>query len=181
MRVLLHICCGPCAIVPIRALRDEGHDVDAAFLNPNIHPYQEYERRLEAAREVTEAFDVPMSFVDEYGLTPFLRAVVGNEDERCRICYTLRLNRAAEVAAASGYDAFTTTMLVSTQQDHEAIRSAGEAAAEKHGVEFLSRDWRDRVMDGVRESKAMGHYRQQYCGCIYSEWERYRPKQRDAA
>jgi len=167
--------------VPIRALRDEGHEVEAAFLNPNIHPYQEYERRLEAAREVVEAFDVPMPFIDEYGLTPFLRAVVGSEDDRCRICYALRLDRAAEVAAAGGFDAFTTTMFVSTQQDHDAIRRAGEAAAVKHGIEFLKRDWRDRVMDGVRESRAMGHYRQQYCGCIYSEWERYRPKRRDAA
>ena len=173
MRVLLHICCGPCAIVPIRSLRDEGHTVEAAFLNPNIHPYQEYERRLEAAREVTEAFDVPIPFVDEYGLVPFLRAVVGSENERCGICYALRLDRAAELAAAGGYDAFTTTMFVSTQQDHDVIGSAGETAAAKHGVPFLARDWRDRVMEGVRESKAMGHYRQQYCGCIYSEWERY--------
>jgi len=181
MRVLLHICCGPCAIVPIRALREDGHDVDAAFLNQNIHPYREYEKRLEAAREVTEAFGVPMPFVDEYGLTGFLRAVVGSEDERCPICYALRLDRTAEVAAAGGYEAFTTTMFVSTQQDHDAVRRAGEAAAIQHGVEFLSRDWRDRVMDGVRESKAMGHYRQQYCGCIYSEWERYRPRRRGTA
>jgi predicted adenine nucleotide alpha hydrolase (AANH) superfamily ATPase len=181
MRVLLHICCGPCAIVPIRALRDEGHEVEAAFLNPNIHPYREYEKRLEAAREVVEAFDVPMPSIDEYGLTQFLRAVVESEDDRCRICYALRLDRAAEVAVEGGFDAFTTTMLVSTQQDHDAIRRAGVAAAAKHGIEFLARDWRDRVMDGVRESKAMGHYRQQYCGCIYSEWERYRPKRSDAA
>jgi len=173
MRVLLHTCCGPCAIVPIRALRDDGHDVDAAFVNPNIHPYQEYERRLEAAREVCAAFEVPMPFVDGYGLVPFLREVVGEEDERCGRCYAMRLDRTAEVAAEHAYDAFTTTMLVSTQQDHDAIRRAGEDAAAEHGVRFLYTDWRDRVMEGVRESKAMGHYRQQYCGCVYSEWERY--------
>ncbi len=173
MRVLLHICCGPCAIVPVRALRDEGHEVEAAFLNPNIHPYQEYERRLEAAREVCEAFDVPMPFVDEYGLVPFLQAVVGHESERCPVCYAMRLLRAAELAAGGGYDAFTTTMLVSTQQDRDAIVRAGRAASAKHGASFLEPDWRDRVMEGVRESRAMGHYRQQYCGCVYSEWERY--------
>ena len=174
MRILLHICCGPCAIVPIHALRSEGHEIDGAFVNPNIHPYQEYQRRLEAAHEVAEALDIELPFVDEYGLVPFLRAVVSRESERCSICYAMRLDRAGELAARGGYDAFTTTMLVSTQQGHEAVRQAGEDAASKHGVAFLYHDWRDRVMDGVRESKAMGHYRQQYCGCVYSEWERYR-------
>jgi predicted adenine nucleotide alpha hydrolase (AANH) superfamily ATPase len=80
----------------------------------------------------------------------------------------------AELAASLGLDGFSTSMLVSTQQDHEAIVRAGEAAGAKHGVEFVPRDFRPRVMDGVRESKELGLYRQQYCGCIYSEWERYR-------
>ena len=65
-------------------------------------------------------------------------------------------------------------MIVSTQQDHDAIRRAGEEAAAVHGVEFVARDFRPKVMEGVHSSKEMGLYRQQYCGCIYSEWERYR-------
>jgi predicted adenine nucleotide alpha hydrolase (AANH) superfamily ATPase len=158
----------------MRELLAEGHDVSAVFVNPNIHPYQEFERRRQAAHDAAQAIDVPMVHEDGYGLTEFLRAVVGREDERCPICYAMRLDRTAELARELKFEGFTTTMLVSTQQNHDAIRRAGEAAAAKHGVEFVVRDFRPRVMEGVRESKEMGLYRQQYCGCIYSEWERYR-------
>ena len=150
---MLHICCGPCAIVPMRELLDDGHVVAGAFVNPNIHPFQEFEKRLRAARAASTAFGVKMIHEDGYGLTGFLRAVVGHEDERCPICYEMRLGRVAELARELGYDAFTTSMLVSTQQDHDAIRKAGEAAAAEHGVEFLYRDYRPQVMEGVRASK----------------------------
>ncbi|MBD3349608.1 MAG: hypothetical protein GF400_10500 [Candidatus Eisenbacteria bacterium] len=173
MRVLLHICCGPCGIVPIRELLSEGHEVAAALANPNIHPFVEFRKRNEAAHEVLDALGVPVAYEDGYGLVEFLRAVVGHEETRCAICYRMRLERAAELAAEGGYDAFTTSMLVSTHQDHELIKRLGEEAAARHGVRFLYRDYRPGVMDGVRESKEMGVYRQQYCGCVYSEWERY--------
>ena len=158
----------------MRALQEQGHDVSGAFVNPNIHPYLEFERRREAARQACDTLNVPMVHEDGYGLTEFLRAVVGHEDERCTACYAMRLDRVAELAAELGFDGFSTSMLVSTQQDHDAIRQAGEAAAARHAVQFVARDFRPGVMDGVRESKKMGLYRQQYCGCIYSEWERYR-------
>lgn len=158
----------------MRELLAEGHEVEAVFVNPNIHPSTEFERRLEAARSAAASAGVRIVHEDPYGLREFLRAVVFHEDERCRICYRMRLGRAAELAKALGHDAFTTTMLVSTQQDHAAIRAAGEEAAREQGVEFLYRDFRPRVMEGVRESKASGLYRQQYCGCVFSEWERYR-------
>lgn len=173
MRVLLHICCGPCAIVPIRELLAEGHEVEGALVNPNVHPYREFEKRNEAARQVAERLAIPIVLSDPYGLVEFLRAVVGNEDARCPICYGMRLSRVAQIARDGGYDAFTTSMLVSTHQDHEAIRSAAEDAARRYGVEFLYRDFRPMVMQGVRESKEAGVYRQTYCGCVYSEHDRY--------
>jgi predicted adenine nucleotide alpha hydrolase (AANH) superfamily ATPase len=174
MRVLLHMCCGPCGIVPIRDLRNEGHDVDVALTNPNVHPYLEFVRRNEAAREVCRRLGVRVVREDPYGLVEFLRVVHGSEDDRCGLCYAMRMDRAAAVAHESDCDAFTSTMLQSTQQDHDAVRRSGEEAGERHGVPFLYRDWRPRVMEGVRESKDMGLFRQQYCGCIFSEWERYR-------
>jgi predicted adenine nucleotide alpha hydrolase (AANH) superfamily ATPase len=158
----------------MRALLEEGHRVSGAFVNPNIHPYQEFERRREATHAAAEAHGVPIVHEDGYGLVEFMRAVVGHEEERCLICYRMRLERVAELAAELGFDGFSTSMLVSTQQDHDAIVRAGEAAAAVHGVEFVARDFRPSVMDGVRESKELGLYRQQYCGCVYSEWERYR-------
>jgi predicted adenine nucleotide alpha hydrolase (AANH) superfamily ATPase len=158
----------------MRKLIAEGHEVGGAFVNPNIHPYVEFEKRREAARQAAAMHDIEMRFEDGYGLVEFIRAVVGRETERCPVCYELRLSRVAELAKEGGYDAFTTSMLVSTHQDHEAIRLAAEAAAAAHGVEFLYRDFRPFVMEGVAASKDAGLYRQQYCGCIYSEWERYR-------
>ena len=173
MRILLHTCCGPCAIVPVRELLSEGHEVELALVSPNIHPYLEFERRREAAHEVAGRLGVAVAFEDGYGLRQFLRAVVGHEDERCPICYRMRLDRAAALARKGGFDAFTTSMLVSTHQDHEAIRAAAEEAAREHGARFLYRDFRPKVMEGVRISKEWGVYRQQYCGCIYSEYDRY--------
>ncbi|MBD3368105.1 MAG: hypothetical protein GF405_08045 [Candidatus Eisenbacteria bacterium] len=174
MRVLLHMCCGPCGIVPARDLLNEGHEVLVALANPNIHPYLEFVRRNEAAREVCARLGVEIVHEDPYGLVEFLQAVDGGTDDRCAVCYRMRMERAAELASGLGCDAFTSTMLVSTQQEHERIRRAGEEAAARHEVAFLYRDWRPRVMEGVEESKALGVYRQQYCGCIFSEWERYR-------
>ncbi len=158
----------------MRELLAAGHEVAGAFVNPNIHPYREFESRREAARLACAALDVAMVREDGYGLTEFLRAVVGHENERCPLCYAMRLDRVAELAKSLGFDAFSTSMLISTYQDHEGIHQAGEAAAEAHGVEFEYRDFRPKVMEGVKVSKEMGLYRQQYCGCIYSEWERYR-------
>ena len=158
----------------MRELLAEGHEVAGAFVNPNIHPYREFEARLFAARQACEALGLEMVHEDGYGLTEFVRAVVDHEDERCPICYAMRLERVAELAASGGFDAFSTSMLVSTHQDHEGIRRAGEATAAAQGVKFAYRDFRPGVMEGVKVSKEMGLYRQQYCGCIYSEWERYR-------
>jgi predicted adenine nucleotide alpha hydrolase (AANH) superfamily ATPase len=173
MRVLLHICCGPCAIVPIRALREEGHEVDGAFVNPNIHPLVEYRRRREAAEDVARALGVRLVQVDDYGLLEFLDDIGPRRLARCLACFRKRLRRVAALAKELGYDAFTTSMLVSTHLDHDGIRRVAEEEAHAAGVEFLYRDFRARVMEGVRESKEMGTYRQQYCGCIYSERERY--------
>ena len=89
------------------------------------------------------------------------------------------MDRVASLAAELGYDAFTSTMLISTQQDHDAVKRAGDDAGTEHGVTFLYRDWRGEVMEGVAESKAMDLYRQQYCGCVFSEWERYRDMRPD--
>jgi len=179
MRVLLHMCCGPCGIVPARRLLEEGHTVDVALSNPNIHPFLEFVRRTETAREVCSRLGVDVVCEDPYGLVEFLAALDGRAEDRCEICYRMRMDRVASLAAELGYDAFTSTMLISTQQDHDAVKRAGDDAGTEHGVTFLYRDWRDEVIDGVAESKAMGLYRQQYCGCVFSEWERYRDMRPD--
>ncbi|MEF3169056.1 MAG: epoxyqueuosine reductase QueH [Deltaproteobacteria bacterium] len=175
MKVLLHACCGPCTLFPARALREEGHVITACFVNPNIHPYLEYERRVEAMEEVARVLSLPVLW-DEvgYGLSLWLERVgTGPAGVRCQACYALRIDRSAEIAHDHGHDAFTTTLLFSRYQDHEAIRRAGEAASARFGVRFLYQDFRKGWEEGNRAARELGIYRQPYCGCVMSEAERY--------
>lgn len=175
MNILLHVCCGPCSIYPLQKLAESGHSVSGFFYNHNIHPYQEYQRRLTAVREFAETKELAMIYRDEYNLEEFLSAVAQNPAARCNYCYFSRLDAAAQKAAELGFDAFTSSLLYSRYQNHESIRTAGERAAERHGVSFYYEDFRPGWQEGIRISKEMGLYRQQYCGCIYSEKERYMP------
>jgi len=176
MNILLHICCGPCSIYPLEKLVDSNHTVSGFFYNHNIHPYQEYQRRLTAVREFAASKELPMFYRDEYNLEEFLAAVAQNPELRCAYCYVSRLDAAAEKAAELGFDAFTSSLLYSRYQNHDTIRAAGEQAGKRHGVKFYYEDFRPGWQEGIRQSKEMGLYRQQYCGCIYSEKERYLPK-----
>ena len=176
MRILLHVCCGPCAIYPIDLLRGEGVSVRGYFFNPNIHPYREFRKRLQALRQVAEAMDFGLDVDSEYGLRSFLRQVVFHEETRCGLCYAMRLRVAAAKAKEQGTDAFSSTLLYSRYQRHALIRKIGEQIAEEEGIPFYYRDFRDGWQEGIDGAIAMGLYRQPYCGCIYSEQERYDKK-----
>jgi predicted adenine nucleotide alpha hydrolase (AANH) superfamily ATPase len=154
-------------------LREEGSEVCGVFTNPNIHPYLEYRRRLETLEVYSGRVGLPVTCEETYPMEEFFRQVAFREEERCRYCYEMRLTRAAQIARSGRFDAFTTTLLYSRFQKHELIRSVGESVAETMGVRFLYRDFREGWSEGVRISKEMGMYRQPYCGCIYSEKERF--------
>lgn len=173
MRILLHICCAPCSIVPLQTLREEGHEVTGFFFNHNIHPYQEYQRRLDAVREYARLADLECIILDHYRLEEFLANVASEPAKRCSYCYASRLDVAASAAAEGGFDAFTSSLLYSRYQRHDEIRKSGEMLAERHGTVFHYDDYRRGWQDGIRISRELGLYRQQYCGCIYSEKERY--------
>ena len=178
MKILLHICCAPCAIYPVQELRKDGLSVTGFFFNPNIHPYQEYRRRLEAVRKYAELVELEVIYRDEYRLEEFLANVAANPAERCLFCYVSRLEVAASEAVRLGFDAFTTSLLYSRYQKHDVIREMGERIGEKHGITFHYADFRKGWQEGIAVSKKMELYRQQYCGCIYSEKERYHPLDR---
>jgi hypothetical protein len=178
MNILLHVCCAPCTVFPLRVLRGQGHSVTGYFFNPNIHPYTEFTRRLTTLREYAAVETLELSVEEDYGLRDYLRQVVFQEDRRCAICYRMRLEQTARFAAASRADAFTTTLLYSRYQNHALIRETGEALAHQYGVVFWYDDFRRGWQEGIDQSIALGLYRQPYCGCIYSEQERYDRKMR---
>lgn len=177
MKVLLHMCCGPCAVFPAAVLHKD-HDVTGLFYNPNIHPYTEYKKRLETAQEFADKAGIKLIVIDDYKLDEFLRNAAFRENQRCMMCYSDRLERAASVAKKGQFDAFTTTLLVSPFQKHDMIKRIGEEAGKKYGVPFLYQDFREGFKEGVEKSKQLELYRQPYCGCIYSERDRYMPKRK---
>ncbi|MCF6290075.1 MAG: epoxyqueuosine reductase QueH [Desulfobacterales bacterium] len=173
MSLLLHICCGPCAAYPVTLLQAQGMTLRGFFYNPNIHPFREFKRRLAAVEQFVAASGLRVDYQRQYGLTGFLRQVVFHETGRCALCYAMRLTAAAEQARLVGAEAFTTTLLYSRYQKHGLIRKTGEAVAEEYGVPFYYQDFREGWQQGIDLSLEMGLYRQAYCGCIYSEQERY--------
>ena len=171
-RMLLHMCCGPCTVYPWKVLRDR-YEVTGLFFNPNIHPYTEYRQRMETAQKFAEEEGFRFIVIDEYNLEEFLRNCAFREQQRCVTCYGTRLDRAASVAKSGKFDCFSSTLLVSPFQKHDLIRQVGENAGKKYGVPFYYEDFRPGFKEGTEISKERGMYRQQYCGCIYSEKERY--------
>jgi predicted adenine nucleotide alpha hydrolase (AANH) superfamily ATPase len=173
MKVLLHTCCGPCSIYPVDVLRNEGFTVMGYFHRNNIHPYSECLKREETLASYAEAIGLPLIVQKGYALEEFLRNAAFREKDRCLYCYHDRLLTTALMARHGKFDAFSTTLLYSRRQKHDIIRSVGESVAKESGVRFLYRDFRDGWNMGIEESKKRGMYRQPYCGCIYSEKERF--------
>lgn len=175
-KILVHVCCAPCFVAPYKHLSQKDFDIHAFWYNHNIHPYTEYLKRLETLQEFTKTEEIPLILKDEYELEKFLRASVYREGDRCRSCYYERLKYSAIIAKKGKFDYFTTTLLYSKFQKHKLIREIGEALAKEYGVKFYYDDFREYWKEGINLSKEMGMYRQQYCGCIYSEKERYMKK-----
>ncbi len=173
MKTLLHICCAPCANQCIDALRSEGAELTGFWYNPNIHPFTEYRARRNTVREYAKLVSLPMIEQDEYGLRPFVRAVADDIAGRCVKCYEMRLYRAAETAAREGFDSFTSSLFISPYQNHELMREVASRAAAEFGVEFLYRDFRPLFRAGQERARELGLYMQKYCGCVFSEQERY--------
>jgi len=173
MKIVLHTCCAPCLAATLPAFAEMG-EVRPFFYNPNIHPLLEFRKRLKALDVFADREALGVEADREYGLRRFLALVPPDGAGRCAVCYRERLGRTARRAAEAGADAFSTTMVASTHQDHDAIRRAGEEAAAEAQVRFLYKDLRVRAADGHAIAKKMALYRQQYCGCVFSECERYK-------
>ncbi len=175
MKILVHTCCGPCLIYPVTRLKQNGFEIESFAYNPNIHPYSEYLERMDTLSRYCKENDIGLTEGD-YDFHDYLKRVSLGEEDRCSLCYEMRLDKAAQVAADRGFASFTTTLLVSPHQKHEMIKQKGEKAGLKHGIIFYYDDFRPGYQYAVTRSKEMNMYRQKYCGCIYSEHERYGSK-----
>ncbi len=173
MKVLLHICCANCAIYPIKTMREEGLEVMGFFYRHNIHPYTECIKRQEALQTYAEQIDLKVIYQEGYDVEGFIQNVVFRESDRCNYCYHDRLQSTALLAKRGKFDYFSSTLLYSKHQQHDLIRSMGESIGKSVGVPFRYQDYREGWKEGIDCSKQMGLYRQHYCGCIYSEKERF--------
>ncbi|MEJ2728673.1 MAG: epoxyqueuosine reductase QueH [Deltaproteobacteria bacterium] len=173
MKVLLHVCCANCAIYPIKKMREEGLEVMGFFYRHNIHPYTECLKRQQALEAYAEQIQLKVIYQEGYDLEGFIQNVAFRESERCNYCYHDRLRSTALLARRGKFDYFSSTLLYSKQQKHELVRSMGESIGKSVGVPFLYRDYREGWKEGIECSKQIGLYRQQYCGCVYSEKERF--------
>lgn len=181
MKILMHICCGPCLVFPLKSLREEGVEVDGFFYNPNIQPYTEFKKRLETLEDYARSQEMTLASEVGYDIEEFFRKVVWNEGERCASCYEMRLRKVAQAARDSGYDAFSTTLLFSKYQKHDLLVQVADVIASELGIKFLYRDFRKGWKEGQELSHETGMYHQKYCGCVYSEKERYLKEKKPAA
>ena len=174
MKLLLHTCCAPCSVYCIDTLRSEGIETTIYWYNPNIHPYMEYKSRRDCLKEYTNLIGINAIFEEEYGLREFCRNVIDDLENRCaNYCYRVRLEQTAKYAKENGYDTISTTLLVSPYQNHEEIKRLGEEIAKKYGIQFLYRDFRIGFREGQTKAREIGLYMQKYCGCVFSEEDRY--------
>ena len=178
MKLLMHICCAPCANLPIDVLRADRIDLTGYWYNPNIHPFTEYRARRTCLQEYAKTIDLPLLVRDDYGLRPFVRAVADDIAGRCVKCYEMRLFEAARMAKEGGFDAFTSSLFISPYQQHELMRDVAYRACEAYGVQFYYQDFRPLFRDGQTRARELGFYIQKYCGCVFSEQERYQKPSR---
>lgn len=171
----MHTCCAPCSVYCIDSLRKEGIEPTLFWYNPNIHPYIEYKTRRDCLKDYAKKINVELIVDEEYGLDEFCKNVVSNIENRCiNYCYRKRLTETVRYAAKNGYDAFTTTLLVSPYQKHEELKAVCEELAALAGIDFIYRDFRIGFREGQTKARELGLYLQKYCGCIFSEEDRYR-------
>ncbi len=176
MKLLLHICCAPCSIECINELKDKNIDITGFWYNPNIHPFTEYKNRLNAVKRYSEDINLKVVYKDQYGLLDFTKNVINDINNRCDFCYKTRLEESAKYASDNGFNVFSTTLLISPYQKHDYIKNICIELSKKYNIEFLYIDFRDLFKEGKKKARELDIYMQKYCGCIFSEADRYMNK-----
>lgn len=165
-KLLLHICCGPCAVYPSEYLEERKIAFDGYFYNPNIHPFSEYSERRKNVIKLSEKKDFELITEDGYQEDDWLEYV--DVPTRCKKCYSIRFKKAFEYAKNNEYKGVTTSLLVSPYQHHDLIKEIGESFSKAFEVPFVYIDFRPGFREGQQKAKELGLYRQKYCGCLSS-------------
>ena len=174
MKLLMHTCCAPCSVYCIESLRSEGIEPTLYWYNPNIHPFMEYKTRRDTLIEYSNNINAELIINEEYGLKTFCKEVIDDLESRCsNYCYIVRLEQTVKYAKENGFDSFTSTLFVSPYQNHEKMKEICEKLALKYDIKFLYRDFRIGFREGQKKARELGLYMQKYCGCVFSEEERY--------
>jgi len=177
MNLLLHTCCAPCLAYPSLALKAKGIKVTSLFYNPNIHPVSEYMLRRESVERYSKKTGLDVIY-EKYDIEDFFKAIGNFRDsgERCNKCWRLRLEKTARYAKENGFGAFTTTLFISPYQDYDAIKDLCVELSGENDIEFYHEDFRPFFSESKRKAREMGLYMQNYCGCIFSDFAKYKGK-----
>lgn len=180
-KILLHSCCAPCSSYVITFLSNF-FDITILYYNPNISPYEEYEKRKAEQIKIIKKLQTKnkLNFLDcDYDNKIYNDKVKGMENcpeggNRCQICFNLRLEKTAELASNYNFDYFCTTLTVSPHKNSKLINQIGENLSNKYNVKWLYSDFKknEGFKQSIELSKKYNLYRQNYCGCIYSKKER---------
>lgn len=174
-KVFLHTCCAPCLVKCQEVLINENFLPTLFWYNPNIHPFTEYKARKKTLIKYANDKNLDLIMQDTYGLRYFVNEVFPQlkGKERCEKCYKMRLEETVKQAFENKYKYFSTTLLISPYQNHELISEICFELEKKYKVKFLYKDFRPYFRQGQKEARELGLYMQKYCGCVFSEEERY--------
>lgn len=172
--VLVHCCCGICSAYPLKSLKEMGYNPIAYFFNPNVQPYFEYEKRMDAQKKLCQALDCEL-IVDDYMVDFYNQIMVGYENhtegsERCTRCFELRLLKTIQKARELGIKNYTTSIPISPYKNFDVITQVGETFSKYFNIDYLAINFKKK--DGFLKSNIIANdlnlYRQNYCGCINS-------------
>jgi len=173
-KLLLHVCCAPCATA-VTEILDAGYKLELYFFNPNIHPESEYRKRLDEVKKLAAVFGVKLR-IGKYDHADWLEAVKGHEESpeggsRCELCFAHRLQASAELSSRHNIPLFGTTLTISPHKNSYVINKTGLGIASISGQLFLAQDFKEDNgwQRSLLLSKKFGFYRQKYCGCEFSE------------
>lgn len=169
-KILLHICCGPCATATIRRLQADNYEVFGYYYNPNIHPDFEYRKRLMEAKKLADNLKIEL-IEEKYNPKEYFEAIRGNEvnqKERCPKCWKLRIEKTAKKAEELGIKSIATTLRISPYQNQEKLLEIGNSIAKKYNLNFYNKELVCCFNESINLSKEQGMYRQKYCGCVFS-------------